>query len=81
MPKYERRERITTTVEYVVHADQPWGATWPAVHRAITDAVAEKRRLIAGGTENTVDVSEDDVRVLAGDDEIIVRFVAKDITP
>jgi hypothetical protein len=70
-------------VEYVVPAPPPYGATWAEINRAITDAVGEKRRLLAGDvTANTTGrtVSEDDIRVLTADDEIIIRFVVKDKT-
>lgn len=70
MATWSRRERVTRTVEWVVPADRPWGACWNQVVQAINQAEGELREF-----EEAPDTL---IRVLAGDDEIIVYYEIKE---
>lgn len=76
MSTYSRRERVTRTVEWTVPANQPWGACWTEVFGAVNDAIRELRA--SGGLGEFEEPSDDAIRVLAGDDEIIVFYEIKE---
>jgi len=67
-----RRERITRTVEHVIPSSRPWGACWNEVSLAIRAATMELRA--AGIIRDDQEPADDLIRVLPGDDEIVVFY-------
>lgn len=76
MATWSRRERVTRTVEFPVPAGAPWGACWNQVFGAVNEAIRELRA--SGGLGEFEEPSDDAIRVLAGDDEIIVFYEIKE---
>lgn len=76
MATWSRRERVTRTVEWVVPAAPPWGACWNQVVQAINQAMAELRT--AGRLGEFEEPSDTLIRVLTGDDEVIVFYETED---
>ena len=72
MAEYYRRERVTRVVEWIVPAAPPYGACWNQVAQAIGQAERELRDTgrVAAGHEPADDL----IRVLPGDDEIVVYY-------
>jgi hypothetical protein len=79
MATYSRRERVTRTVEFTVPAQRPYGACWVEVMKAIRAAIQEFRDLKYPNIALDVfEPGDDEIRILAGDDEVIVYFEAED---
>lgn len=76
MATWSRRERVTRTVEYLVPAGRPFGACWTEVFQAVHQAERELRN--AGRIPEGREPSDDQIRVLPGDDEIIVSYEIKE---
>ncbi len=79
MATYSRRERITRTVEFPVPAEPPYGACWAEVWKAFN---AARQELVAAGLlEKDVMPPDDVIRILAGDDEVIVCYEMEEAKP
>ena len=76
MATWSRRERVTRVVEWVVPAERPYGAPWNQVVQAINQAMGELRA--AGRLGEFEEPSDDLIRVLVGDDEVIVFYESKE---
>ncbi len=76
MATWSRRERVTRTVEYTVpcHGD---GATYAEVQKAIT--AAHMDLTTAGRADSFGTVPDNEIRVLPGDDEILVVYTTDEI--
>lgn len=72
MATWSRRERVTRRIEFPVPADEPWGACWNQVFGAVNAAIAELRA--SGRLGEMEEPSDDAIRVLAGDDEIVIYY-------
>lgn len=72
MATYTRREWSTRHVEYAVPAEQPWGACWVEVDKAIVAATVEYRQ--RHFIPDDALPADDWLRVYPGDDEILIRF-------
>jgi hypothetical protein len=68
MAMWWRSERTVQIVEYSVPA-APLGACWNQVAQALNAAVFELR-----GERDSWDPPDDAIRVLPGDEELIIRF-------
>lgn len=79
MATYSRRERITRTVEFPVPAEQPYGACWAEVWKAFN--AARQELVVAGRLEKDVSPPDDMIRILPGDDEVIVCYEVEETTP
>ena len=71
MATYSRYERTTRTVEYKVPVNEPWGAAWTEVDRALRGAHKEY-----ADTYGELP-SDDSIRVHVSDDEVVISFEAK----
>jgi hypothetical protein len=70
-----RREITTRRVEWVVPSSEPWGACWTEVMKAIS---ACRQELIdADVIEADAAVPDDMIRILPGDDAVVVRIELK----
>lgn len=76
MATWSRRERVTRTAEWTVPASEPWGACWSEVTQAINQATRELRE--AGRLGESEEPPDSLIRILAGDDEIIVYYEIKE---
>lgn len=74
MATYERREVVTTRVEYAVPAPWPQGATWVEFMKAIHAAHAELHEHDPKRYPPGRDVPDDAIWVRAADDEVIVSY-------
>lgn len=72
MATYSRREIHTTRVEYLVPADDRFGACWVEVYKAVSAAMQELVSL--GLLEQGREPSDDAIKIRPGDDEVIVYF-------
>lgn len=75
MATYERRERVTRHVEFVVPATRPYGACWNEVEKAIDAATREWRRDRGAGAEAIP--PDNEISVMPSDEDLIVYFEAK----
>ena len=72
MATYERREVTTVRVEYLVPAEDRWGACWVGVYKAVAAAHAELREGGEGGA--AVAAADDRIRIFPHDEMIVVSF-------
>jgi hypothetical protein len=70
---WERRERTVHVTEYVVPADEPWGACWNQLQQAINAAIADLRPFRLPIDEHW-EPADDAIRVHVGDGEIVLRI-------
>lgn len=78
MTDWYKRNRVVMTHEWVIPADEPWGANWNQVQQAM-DAAREHwiamhpmETRIAAQDDRCITVPDNEVRVRVRDDEIIV---------
>jgi hypothetical protein len=69
---YERREVTTRAVEFIVPAQQPYGACWVELYKAV--AAAHQELVAAGRIRKGEDAPDDLIRLLPGDEDIVVRY-------
>lgn len=72
MATYTRQEYETLTVEYLVPFDEPWGACWVEVQKALAAMIndLERRGVISKGSTP----SDDMIRVHANDEYLVIRW-------
>lgn len=76
MATWSREESVTRTVRWRIPAAPPYGACWNEVAQAIDLATWELRE---AGRLGDLEVPPDDlIRVLVGDDEVIVFYEIKE---
>ncbi len=78
MATYERREVVTTRVEYVIPALWPTGATWTELMKAIRAAHNELHEMDPKRYPVGRDVPDDAIWVRAADDDVIVSWERED---
>ncbi|MHA6764756.1 hypothetical protein [Streptacidiphilus sp. PAMC 29251] len=76
MATYSSREIISRRIEYTVPAAQPWGATRADVYQAL--AAAEMKYREIHQLRDDQSLSDDALRVLPVDDEIIIHFTIEE---
>lgn len=70
MSDWKRNEKTTTVVQYIVPADDKWGACWNEVQQALSKAITDWREL-----NEAKDYPPDNaIRVFPRDDEIVIEF-------
>lgn len=75
MAIYSERVFETRRVEFSVPASRPWGADWAEVMKAIS---AARQQLVAMELiEEHAEASADQIRLLPGDDEVIVFYTVE----
>lgn len=72
MATYDRWIRTIENVEYTIPADQPYGAAWVEVYKAV-HAIHEELRA-AGEIGVDEEAPDDRIRILPGEDEIVVFY-------
>lgn len=72
MATYWRTEVTTTRVEFEVPTNEPWGACWVEVYKAVSAAIEELRE--AGRVAQDAEPSDDAIRIRSADDAVIVFY-------
>lgn len=75
MAAYSQRLIETRRKEFVVPAPWPVGACWAEVSKAF--AAARQELVQMGLVEEMAEVSDDQIRVINGDDEIVVFYTVE----
>lgn len=70
MATWTRREVVTRRVEYIVPAEGPYGACWAEVCKAFSAIRSDLET--AGVLPELASMPDDMVRVLPGEDEILI---------
>jgi hypothetical protein len=76
MATWSRREHVTRRTEWAVPAAPPFGACWSEVVQAIGRAERELRD--AGRIPEGREPDDTQIRVLPGDDEIVIYYETKE---
>ena len=74
---YSRREVVTRHVEFVVPAEEPYGACWNEVTLALHCAIRELKA--AGRVGECAEPADDLIRFRVGDDRIIICYEVEQI--
>lgn len=69
MSDWKRNEKTTTVVQYIVPADDKWGACWNEMQQALTKATDDWQEYYNGDMP-----SDDSIRVFPRDDAIVIEF-------
>lgn len=83
MATFTARTVTVTRHEWVVPAEEPWGACWVEVFRAFHCADREYRKLHgmpynAAEGVRLADLSDDAIRMHVGDEEIVMSFTTEE---
>lgn len=73
MATYTSKTVLTERHEFSVPATEPWGACWAEVMKAIRAAHSELWAL--GLVPEGRDASDDAIRILPGDEDVVVFYV------
>lgn len=76
MATWSHREIVSRRIEYTVPAAQPWGATRTDLYQAL--AAAEQKYRDLHGLRDDQSLSDDALRVLPMDDEIVIHFTIEE---
>lgn len=79
MATYSSREIDSRRIEYTVPAAQPWGATRTDMYQGLM--AAEARYRTVHGLKDSESLSDDALRVLPSDDEVIISFTVEKPAP
>lgn len=69
MSDWKRNEKTSTVVQYIVPADDKWGACWNEVQQALSKATDDWQEYYNGDMP-----SDDSIRVFPRDDAIVIEF-------
>lgn len=79
MATYTTREVVTRRREWIVPADQPWGAAAAEIAKAWT--VAQQSYREAHGLPKDVSLADNALTFHPGDDEIVIAYTVEETQP
>ncbi len=75
MAEYQSRVRTVTHYEWAIPAEEPWGAAAAEIHKALAAAEQKYEEL-----NDRAPAHDDWCAFFAGDDEIVIRITADEVT-